>query len=291
MTPAQASGAFVRIIPSSCPQKLKSMSGETLRKGDGLKPPKVRVRVCSPSCRKPKQTKKNPEKQIKTTPQLTVYMVKGWCLSQAVIEGGRAAKFGRGWARDVATRHGRDGMWWSGGGEGPWLADGHVSPVYCSRTSVGGPSMRWVGDKEEKFWGCAGVGCGCYCRNPSALGHRAHMGHRCWSPPGRWPWDGRVADLGALPMGMVRDEALSWDPSVLGESCSFGGDPWGWVLPHPLCGRWWRPEVSSKFGSFLERSPAATNGHRGPGGRKKAFQSCLKWRLPCLSKKDDAFQK
>lgn len=80
------------------------------------------------------------------------------------------------------------------------------------------------------------MGCGCYCRNPSALGHRAHMRHRCWSPPGRWPWDGRVADLGAFPMGMVRDEAVSWDPfwgnpAVLGGSLGLGAAPSPlWVL-------------------------------------------------------------
>ena len=53
--------------------------------------------------------------------------------------------------------------------------------------------------------------------------------------------------------------------------CGFGGDPQlRGAAPSP-CDCWWRFETSSNVGSFLERSPAATDTQRGPRGRKKAF--------------------
>lgn len=83
--------------------------------------------------------------------------------------------------------------------------------------------MRQFGDKEEKFGGYDVLGADAIATIPLLLATMALVlviAREVAMGLG-------VAALGMLPAGMVPDEAVSWDPAIL-------GGPHCWVLPHAL---------------------------------------------------------
>lgn len=147
-----------------------------------------------------------------------------------------------------------------------------MSPAHFTRPDIGGPVMRRSEDKEEKFGGYNVLGADAIATIPLLLATVALV----LVTTREVAMGLGVAVLGMLPAGMV---PVSWDPAILGGSPLLGAAPY----PSDRWQRLKRPAAkSAPFWNVLLLRPICTG---VPVAGKRLFQSCLKQRLPHLSKR------